>query len=147
LAEMLIVTAIVVILLLISLVSLVGRRNQTSLTTTVANMAALLREAQSKSVFQASSTSWGVHFENADAPFFALFETSYSSSSHSGYYALPVWVDYATSSIAQDSWAEVTFAQLSGAASGSSSISVYVLQSNPVISSTITISPAGAVSY
>ena len=147
LAEMLIVTTIVLILALISMASLVNRRNQGSLTATTATMAGLLREAQSRSVSQASFTTWGVHFENATSPFFALFDNVYATSTHSGYYALPAWVDYATSSIAQGSWAEVSFAQISGIARGYSSIKIYLLRSNPVISSTISVASSGAVSY
>lgn len=149
LAEMLIVLGIIVILALVSMTSFVTRRNQSQLTSTAATMAALLREAQSRSVAQASSTSWGVHFENSTntSPFFALFASPYASSSQAGHYSLPAWVGYVSSSIRAGSYAEVRFAQISGFASGSSSIAVYLLQGNPRVSSTISISTAGAISY
>lgn len=148
-AEMLIVMAIVVILSLVAMANLVGRRNQSQLTSTAATMVGLLREAQSRSVAQTSSTSWGVHFENSTtaSPFFSLFAISYASSSEFGHYPLPAWVGYAPSSVGLGSYAETMFAQISGSASGSSSISIYLLQSGPQISSTITISSAGAISY
>src|SRR6185369_7407433 len=129
LAELLIVMAIVVILGVVSLASFVTRRNQSQLSTTAATMAGLLREAQSRSMAQASSTSWGVHFDNGSSPFFALFAAPYGASSLTGRYPLPAWVGYATSSIRSGSFAEVSFAQLSGAATGSSSITIYLLQS------------------
>jgi prepilin-type N-terminal cleavage/methylation domain-containing protein len=148
LAEMLIVMAIVIVLSLVSLANFVSRRNQSHLTSTASTMAGLLREAQSRSVAQASSTSWGVHFENSTtSPFYALFAGVYASSTNLGFYSLPAWVGYSTSSIRAGNWAEVTFAQISGAASGSSSMSIYLLRSNPEVSSTISISSAGAISY
>src|SRR5688572_9831017 len=97
LSETLIVVGIIVILALVSMVSFVNRRNKSHLTSATATMTSLLREAQSKSAAQASSTSWGVHFENGTQPFFALFAAPYSADSHAGYYALPGWVGYATS--------------------------------------------------
>lgn len=149
LAETLIVTAIIVILAAVSMVSFVNRRNQSQLSSTASSMAGLLREAQSRSVAQSSSTSWGVHFENSTttSPFFALFASQYASSSNYGYYALPAWVGYATSSIGSGSYAEVKFSQISGTLIGSSSISIHLRQSNSEASSTISISGAGAVSY
>jgi len=146
LAELLIVIAIIVIVSLVSLTSFVNRRNQGQLSTTAATMAALLREAQSRSVAQASSTAWGVHFDNGAPPFFALFPVPYSPSSRISYYPLPGLLGYVTSSLAAGSSKEITFSQLSGAAMGSSSIAVYLLQS-PAVSSTISVSAAGAVSY
>lgn len=149
LVETLVVVAIVVVLAIVSMASFVTRRNQSQLSSTAATMAGLLREAQSRSVSQASSTSWGVHFENSvgTSPFFSLFSSPYVSSSQVGHYPLPAGVGYVASSIGSGSSAEVTFAQISGAASGSSSIAIYLMQSSPLISSTITISPAGSVSY
>ena len=149
LSEMLIVMGIIVILALVSMTSFVSRRNQSQLTSTASTMAGLLREAQSRSVAQESSTSWGVHFENSTttSPFFALFASPYASSSQVGHYSLPAWVGYVSSSIRAGSYAEVRFAQISGAASGSSSIAIYLLQGNPLISSTISISSVGSISY
>ena len=149
LVEMLVVVAIVTILALVSMMNFVGRRNQAHLSATASSMAALLREAQSRSVSQSSSTIWGVHFENSTttSPFFSLFSTAYSSSSRISYYAFPAWVGYDPSSVAPGSFAEVSFAQVSGAASGSSSISIYLIQSGTQASSTISISGAGAISY
>jgi prepilin-type N-terminal cleavage/methylation domain-containing protein len=149
LVEMLVVVAIITVLALVSIMNFTSRRNQTHLSATASSMVALLREAQSRSVSQLSSTVWGVHFENSTttSPFFSLFSTTYSSSSHVSYYALPTWVGYDPSSIAPGSFAEVRFAQISGSASGSSSISIYLIQGGSQGSSTISISGAGAISY
>lgn len=147
LAEMLIVIAIIAILALISMANFVNRRNKSHLTSTVSAMAGLLREAQSRSVAQSSSTSWGVHFDNGTTPYFALFAAPYSSSSHMGYYQLPAWVGYSTSSIAEGNSAEVTFSQVSGARNGSTSITVYLIQGAPASTYTLNISAAGSVSY
>lgn len=149
LAETLIVMAIMVALAVVAIGSFVNQRNRSQLSSTASAMAGLLREAQSRAVSQSSSTSWGVHFENSTekTPFFVLFAGPYSSSSPLGYYSLPVGVGYVAESIAAGSSAEVTFAQISGAASGSSSIAIYLMQGSPVVSSTINISPAGSISY
>lgn len=149
LAETLVVMAVTVILAVVVIGSFVNQRNRSQISSTAATIAGLLREAQSRSVSQSSSTSWGVRFENSTttSPFFALFASQYSSSSQVGHYPLPAWVGYVTSSIGAGSVAEVGFAQISGAASGSSSIAIYLLQGNPTVSSTITISAAGSISY
>lgn len=146
LAELLIVISIVMVLALVSLASFVNRRNRSQLTTTTSAIAGLLREAQSRAVSQDSSASWGVHFENGDTPFFALFSEPYSTSTLTGHHALPAWVGYATSSISSGSSAEIIFSQISGASSGSSSISIYLLQ-DPRVSTTITVGPSGSVSH
>ena len=149
LAELLIVMAIVLILALVSLANFVSRRNTSELTTTAAEMAGLLREAQSRSVAQSSSTSWGVHFDNGAngaTPYFVLFAGQFGTSSNAGYYPLPAYVGYVTSSIPAGSYAEVTFSEISGIASGSSSIVIDLLQ-NPQASSTLSIASSGAVSY
>ena len=145
-AELLIVIAIMIILSLVSFANFVSRRNHSSLTSTASAMAGLLREAQGRAMAQASSTSWGVHFENGTPAFFALFSVPYASSSLAGYYSLPAFVQYASSSIAQGSYAEVIFSQLSGVASGSSSVTVQLSQ-DPTTSSTITVASSGAVAY
>lgn len=149
LVEVLVVVAIITALALVSIVNFTNRRNQSHLSATTSSIVALLREAQSRSVSQSSSTIWGVHFENSttSTPFFSLFPGTYSSSSRISYYALPTWVGYNPFSIAPGSFAEVRFSQVSGFPSGSSSISIYLIQSGSQTSSTISISGAGAISY
>ena len=146
--ELVLVIGLVAILGTIFLVNLQGRKSQTELTTTAQQMAALLREAQSRSVAQSSSTIWGVHFENSTSttPFYALFAGTYSVSSHAGYYRLPSTVGYATSSIASGASKEITFTQITGTASASTSVSIFsVADINQ--SSTISVASSGAVSF
>ena len=124
--EILTVIGIVTIVGLVVVSNLAGRRSRIELDNTLRQIATLLREAQSRSVSQASGTSWGVHLENSTTtpPFFALFATSYSSSTRAGYYRLPSSVRYATSSIPEGGSREVTFAQITGLPSTSTSITL-----------------------
>ena len=144
--ELLVVMGIIAIIGITMLVSLGSRKRTADLTTTTQRMASLLREAQSRSMGQASSSAWGVHFDNGGTPFFALFSGTYSTSSRESYYPLPLSVSYVTSTIAANRFAEVTFAQISGLASGSTTIRI-ALTISPTSSSTLTIDPSGAVSY
>jgi prepilin-type N-terminal cleavage/methylation domain-containing protein len=149
LIEMLIVVAIIASFALIGTISLFGRKNQGELNNATQGMASLLREARSRSTAQTSSTAWGVHFENSTTtvPFYALFSSStYSTSVIESYYRLPTGVAYVTSSIASGSSTNITFAQLSGLASASTSVSIY-LSTNAGMSSTISVASSGAVSY
>jgi prepilin-type N-terminal cleavage/methylation domain-containing protein len=145
--ELLTVMGLIALLATITLVSLSGRRRTTEIAKTTEQMAALLREAQSRSVAQASSTGWGVHFDNrGGTPFYALFAGTYSTSSRQSVYSLPTTLSYITSTIAAGQYAEVTFSQISGMASGSSTLGIYSI-SDPTSSSTINVNGAGAVSY
>lgn len=149
LVEMLIVMGLVTAFALIGFVNLFGKRGQNDLNSTAQSIAALLREAESRSMVQTSSTSWGVHFENSTstAPFYSLFASStYSTSTAQGYYRLPGTVGYVASTLASGASLEITFAQLSGLASASTSIGIY-LTNNPGNSSTISVASSGAVSY
>lgn len=149
LVELIVVIAVIAVLGIVSLVNLLGRRNTSDLTATAQRMAALLREAQSRSVAQYSSQSWGVHFENTSspAPFYALFSgASYSTSSQESRYPLSASVAYTTSTVPQNASVNILFSQISGAQTGSSSVGIYLLQS-PSSSSTISVATSGAVSY
>lgn len=124
--ELLIVIGFIAVLGVVVLVSLVGRRSRLEFDNTVKQIATLLREAQSRSMAQASSTEWGVHFENSTTttPSYALFATSYATSTRIGYYRLPQSVRYATSSVAEGESLDVTFAQITGLPSTSTSITL-----------------------
>lgn len=150
LVELLIVVAIISVISIVSLLSLLGRSVQTDLNNVTEQMASLLREARSRSVSQASSTSWGVHFDNSTttAPFYTLFfSQTYSSSTTIGYYKLPSGIAYATSSISSGSSVDITFAQLSGQASSSASVKIYISSKGIANSSTISVASSGAVSF
>ncbi|OGZ01283.1 MAG: hypothetical protein A3B13_03265 [Candidatus Liptonbacteria bacterium RIFCSPLOWO2_01_FULL_45_15] len=150
LIELLIVISMIGVISVVALLNLLGRSAQTDLNNATEQIASLLREARSRSVSQASSTSWGVHFENSTttAPFYALFYSqTYSTSTVLGYYRLPSGIVYATSSIASGSSIDATFAQLSGQASSSASIKIYVSGKGTSNSSTISVASSGAVSF
>lgn len=147
LIELLIVIAIIAILISFSFLNLFGTRGQNDLKSASQQIVATLREARSRSVAQTSGTGWGVHFENSANPFYALFySATYVSTTIIGYYSLPSDVGYATSDIAFGSFKEISFSQLSGLASASTSITIYLL-TNPASSFTISMASSGAVSY
>jgi prepilin-type N-terminal cleavage/methylation domain-containing protein len=144
--EILLVLGITAVLATAAAINLQGRKSSAELTTTAGNIVSLLREAQSRSMSQASSTAWGVHFENGTSSFYALFSGTYSTSSREAVYSLPAALQYVTSTVASSRYIEMTFAQISGLASGSSSVAI-ARKSSPSSSSTITLDPSGAISY
>ncbi|KKW46835.1 MAG: hypothetical protein A3A43_01750 [Candidatus Liptonbacteria bacterium RIFCSPLOWO2_01_FULL_56_20] len=145
--ELVTILAVATILAGIVVLNLTNRKRVSELSTTTVQIVALLREAQSRSMSQASGASWGVHFENAttSAPAYALFAASYSPSTRTGYYRLSPFVGYAASSIPPGASKDVIFSQLTGTAA-STTISLY-LRSTPDVSSTIRIASSGAVTY
>jgi prepilin-type N-terminal cleavage/methylation domain-containing protein len=147
--ELILVLGIIVILSTVTLIGLSGRKNKTELDGVTKQMASLLREAQSRSVSQSSSTGWGVRFANptSTTPFYALFAgSSYATSSERGRYVLPSDIAYVTSTVARGAVLDTTFIQISGAASSSISVAISLI-SQPAASSTINVSAAGAISY
>ena len=148
LLELVLALAIVVIFGLVLLLNLPGRRNRGELEETAQQIAALLREAQSRSVSQASSSAWGVHFENSTitAPFYALFASSYASTSVVTFYRLPQRVQYINSTLAFGESKNITFQQLSGFAVASTTIGIVLVQ-DPRVSSTLRVASSGAVTY
>ncbi len=148
-AELLIVVMIISVITLVSLPALSKRRGQNDLTNTTQQIVSILREARTRSVSQASSTSWGVRLGNptTTSPFYALFfSQSYGSTTTIGYYKMPPTLAYSTSSIASGSNLDITFSQLSGNALASTSVNVYII-GNQSISSTINVASSGAVSF
>ncbi|MEK7547139.1 MAG: fibronectin type III domain-containing protein [Patescibacteria group bacterium] len=147
--ELVMVIGIIGVVSLLTTTSLVGKRGQTDLTNTAQQITSLLREARARSVSQTSSTSWGVHFENSTTtPFYALFYSSnYGSSTVIGHYKLPQTVAYDSSSISPGSSTNITFSQISGNASASTSVRIYLVKSGVFDSFTIGVASSGAVSY
>ena len=144
--EVLVVTGIIILIGLVAGLSLFGRRNQTDLETAAKSMTALLREAQSKAVAQAGGTAWGLHFENSNPPYYALFSGSaYASTSSVGYYRLPATLIYATSTLAAGTSRDVVFNQLDGTTAATTFI--LYLASNPERSATLSIGVLGTVTY
>ncbi|MBI4084995.1 MAG: fibronectin type III domain-containing protein, partial [Candidatus Liptonbacteria bacterium] len=148
--EVTLVVVIVTIISSVGIVSLFNRRGETELAGAGQKITSLLHEARSRSVSQASSTSWGVHFENSTSttPFYALFYSpTYSTSTTIGYYTLPQSLAYDSSTISVGSSTNITFSQLTGLASASTSIRIYLLKNGPFDSVTIGIASSGVVSY
>ncbi|MDO8515751.1 MAG: prepilin-type N-terminal cleavage/methylation domain-containing protein [bacterium] len=149
LVELLVVIAVIIVVARFSYTTLVGDVGKQDLNATTQKMAALAREAQSLAMAQSSSTTWGVRFSNetSSAAYYALFAgTYYPSSSVRGYYRLPATVAYVSSSLTSGAVLDVYFSQITGRASPSATIRIYSLRDTSR-SSTISISPSGAVSF
>ncbi len=149
LIELLVVMGILVALSVITVVNLAGKRTDTDLVSATQQIATLLRQAESDSMAQEGGASWGVHFSNSTstAPFYALFSGSYATGTVSGQYPLPPTVAYVTSTLASGATLDVSFSQITGAASASTSIGLYMPKENTAFSSTISIASSGAVNY
>jgi hypothetical protein len=131
---------------------LLGRRSTADLTSTTSQIGAILREAESRSMAQTQGAAWGVHFGNPTntAPFYALFYTAYSSSTTAAYYRLPTTVGYVASSVPQGGSLDVLFSQITGSASVSTTINIYILNPQKNLLSTsslISVASSGAISY
>ena len=151
LIELIIVIGIIVIIAVVSLPNLLNRKNGSDLSNTASQIAIMLRQAQNDSMAQKNGLSWGVHFQNATAtsPFYALFSSTssvYSASGTAGYYPLPNTVKYLTSTLPSGSSLDITFSQISGMASASTSIGLYLV-SQYSSQSIISIASSGTVSY
>lgn len=149
LIEIVIVLGVALILGAIFIPNLQGQRGVTELNITTKQMTALLREAQTKALLEASSTSWGVHFENStSSPFYALFSGTYTSSTVATRALLPQNVQYTTSSLPTGSVREIIFLQHTGRPASSSSIQIELkYKTGNLTTSTISVSTAGAVSF
>jgi type II secretory pathway pseudopilin PulG len=146
--EVIIAVGLIAILGTVVVLNLFGRKNVSELDAAGKQVVAVLREARSRSVAQSDGAGWGVRLENstATAPFYSLFRSSYSAANIVGYYRLPPAVIYATSSIPSGGAVEITFTQITGAASASTSVKLLLLN-NPSVSSTIYVASSGAVRF
>lgn len=124
LVELLVVAAITALIAVVAVISLSQSHSNTDLKSATQEIAALLREAQTRSIAQTSSTSWGVHFDNSGGtPFYALFYgPSYNSSSIAQYVKL--YADICFFNPIQGSSTNVIFSQISGLPSATTSIGV-----------------------
>ncbi len=122
--EMTVAVGIMVVIGLVALVSLSGWRNQAGLDSATKQVAALLREAQSRSMTRTSGVIWGVHFDNtsSSSPFYALFSVAYSTSTAQKRTLLPSGVRFSETSIPAGSSLDITFAELTGVPSTSTTI-------------------------
>ncbi|HEY5220977.1 MAG TPA: type II secretion system protein [Candidatus Paceibacterota bacterium] len=150
LIELLIVLTIVIVTGAVVFSNLGTRKVETDLIVTDQQIGSLLRQAQVDSMDQESDVAWGVHFSNATntAPFYALFQTSYSTATVvGGLYRLPSTVAFTTSTLARGATLDVIFSSVSGLSSVSTSIGLYMPKENTAFSSTISIASSGSVSY
>lgn len=147
--ELVLASGIVAVIAAVVFLNLLGRRSEVEVDSATKQIVALLREAQTRSVSQSSSTSWGVYFENSTTtpPFYSLFASSvYSTSTAFGRFRLPTSVDYVTSSLADGASTTISFQQITGLAVAPRSVSIYLL-TGVSRSSTITVASSGLVSY
>ena len=150
LIEIVVVIAFVGIVSVVAVTALFGTRSRTELDSATKQIAAFLREAQSRATNQDENTVWGVHFDNSTSttPFYALFKTSYSAANTISRFSLPSTVQFATSSVAQGGTLDITFTQLSGVPSTSTSIRVRQTRGTVVVaSSTIVVGASGPISF
>jgi prepilin-type N-terminal cleavage/methylation domain-containing protein len=148
LIELIIVIAIICLVSVMTVVLVPRKKSSTDLTLTVAQVGALLREAQSRSVTDAQGVPWGVYFSNATktAPFYALFSSSYSTATIAGYYRLPADIAYATATLASGATTSVLFQQVSGVSSAAT-IGFLSTSQRSLASSSVSVSAAGTVAY
>jgi prepilin-type N-terminal cleavage/methylation domain-containing protein len=146
--ELLIVIVVGAVVSLVAIASLSNQRSRTDLDLTAKKMSAALRDAASRSIAQERGTSWGVRFENASGsrPFFAVFWGSYSTTTIAYRDALSPHVTYLTSTIPSGSAVTVTFSQLTGEASASTTIGL-VLVARSDMRATLSIASSGAIAY
>ncbi|MGD1003606.1 MAG: prepilin-type N-terminal cleavage/methylation domain-containing protein [Minisyncoccia bacterium] len=149
LIELLLVLALMIVAGVVVFMNLGSRRIDVDLVATTQQIGTLLRQAQSDAMAQESDVAWGVHFSNATSvPFYALFKTSYSTTTVAGGpYRLPPTVAYATSTLAPGATLDVIFSSISGTASVSTTVGLYMPKENTAFSSTISIASSGSVSF
>lgn len=150
LIEVTIVVAVMIVMGVYVALSLSGRKREFDVRTTAQQIVTTLRFAQSKAVLQSSNTAWGVHFDNTvtSSPFYVLYSSStYSQSVESdNRYALPKGVLFDTSTVPSGGSKNVYFNLMTGAASASTSVRIY-LDIASSTSSTISVASSGVVSY
>jgi type II secretory pathway pseudopilin PulG len=145
--ELVLVVGLIGLIATVSGLSLVRRKGTTELDSMTRQIVAALREAQSRSMSQNMSTTWGVYFSNStSSPFVSLYHGTYSTTTRVNYYRIPSAVRFVTSSLAVGATTTVTFSQISGLASASTTIRLQLVN-EPNTSATIRIASSGAISF
>ncbi len=150
LLEILLVLVLILVVGVVAFANLGSRRTDADRVATTQQIGVLLRQAQSDAMAQEGDTAWGVHFFNATttAPFYALFQTSYGTSTVvGGLYRLPPTVAFTTSTLASGATLDVIFSSITGVASVSTTIGLYMPKESAAFSSTISIASSGSVSF
>jgi len=150
LIELITTIGILIVVGAITFASLGSRKSTTDITATDQQIWSLLRQAQVDAMEQEGNAAWGVHFANPSGttPFYALFQTSYSTATVvGGLYRLPPTVAFVTSTLASGATLDIIFSSITGASSASTSIKLYMPKQNTAFSSTISIASSGTVTY
>lgn len=149
LLELLVTLMILLVLGVATIYYFSGARLNGDLTDTAAQMAAVLRQAQSSATAQKGDDTWGVYFSqiSSTSSFYALINSStYSSSTVVAQYALPSTVGFVTSTLTSGTSLTITFSPISGDASASTTLSIYSI-ATPSLVENISITSPGQVSY
>ncbi len=149
LIEIVVVVSIIAVISVVSLVQLFGSRKRAELDGATRQIVALLRDAQSRSMHQEQGVAWGVHLENSTSgpSFYALFKTSYGSSTAVDKYTLPNSVRFASTSIAQGSSLDITFSSISGNPSTSTTINFELTGANVPTPENVSRSASGKIFF
>ncbi len=147
LVELLISITIMVILAGVSFINVVNYKNRQEITSNVQEIVTVLRSAQDRSLSQEGGSRWGIHFENpAEAmDFYELFRgISYSSGIVVSRSVLSSDIQF--DSPAAGSSSTVIFSPITGLPDAVINIKISLMGS-PSVSSTITVSSNGKISY
>jgi type II secretory pathway pseudopilin PulG len=146
LVELVAVIGIAIILATVAFIYVGGRQGTSELDASASQIVALLRQAQQNALASASSTPWGVHFDNTTSTtaYFALYASStWSPAAEVSRASLSSRISYSTSSLAVGQTRNVLFAQGTGRVATSTSIAIRVNGSNRAYQ--IDVSPSGLV--
>lgn len=149
LIELIVVLGILVVVSVVLFTNLATRKSEADLVATDQQVATLLRRAENDATEQEGDVPWGVYFSNSTttSPFYALFTTSYSTSSVVSMYLLPATVSYQTSTLPLGASTSIIFSPISGSASVSTTIGFYMPKQSTGASSTIYIASSGQITY
>lgn len=116
LTETLIVMGFTVAVGAFAAVSLFGWREQKQVSATAQQIAATLREAESRAISQSKGTKWGVRFGNSQGgSYYALFYGDmYDPSARVSYHSLPSSIAYDIIHLPEGEFLEIVFNQVDG---------------------------------
>lgn len=145
--EILLVVAISALIGTVLFSGLLGKKREDELQYTARHIAALLREAQSKSVTQSSNANWSVMFVNTTSSKYYALRVATSIPTQAGQFVLPASIAYVTSTVPTGT-SSIIFAALSGRVlvASSTTFGIYSTR-NPSKVVTITVATSGAVSF
>lgn len=146
LTELIVVIALTVAVAGGGFLVLTRSRSSYDLKNAAAQITATLRQAQQNSLTNASSTGWGVRFDNttSTSPRVSLFASStYATSSVVTTYVLGASVQYTTSTIPASSTKDVVFARQTGYPTASTTLGISSRSTTSTY--TISVSSVGVV--